>query len=82
MFERSANPEPLSMKAKQLVDGEVRRLSEEERVLLWRAEELERVGYSTGAAAALAARRDVDLHVALALPANGCPHGTALRILL
>ncbi len=70
------------MKAQQLVGTEIRRLSEDERVLLWRAEELERVGYSPAAAGALAAARDVDLHVALALPKNGCSHSTALRILL
>jgi hypothetical protein len=70
------------MKAQQLVDTEIRRLSEDERVLLWRAEELERVGYSPAAASALAASREVDLHVALKLPRNGCCHNTALRILL
>lgn len=70
------------MKAQQLVGTEIRRLSEGERVLLWRAEELERAGYSVAAASALAAQRDVDLHVALELPKNGCPHSTALRILL
>ena len=70
------------MKTQQLVDTEIRRLSEDERVLLWRAEELERGGYSPAAAGALAARRDVDLHMALELPRKGCSHNTALRILL
>jgi hypothetical protein len=58
------------------------RPTEDERVAWWRASELERAGYSRLAASVLAARRDVDLHVALSLPRNGCPHATALRILL
>ena len=70
------------MKAQQLVGTEIRRPSEGERVLLWRAEELERAGYSAAAASALAAQGDVDLHVALQLAKNGCSHSTALRILL
>ncbi len=57
-------------------------LTENERVALWRAEKLECVGYSPGAASALAIRRDVDLHRALELVKNGCSHATALRILL
>lgn len=57
-------------------------LTDEERVSLWRAEELERVGYSAGAASALAVRRDVDLHLALDLVRKGCSYATALRILL
>ncbi len=56
--------------------------TEEDRVLLWRTEWLERAGYSRFAARTIAARRDVDLHLALALPRNGCSHNTALRILL
>lgn len=65
-----------------LTETESRRLGEDERVVLWRAEALERVGYSRVAAAALAARRDVDLHLALDLVSNGCTHETAVRILL
>jgi hypothetical protein len=57
-------------------------LTDEERVALWRAEELERVGYSPGAASALAVCRDVDLHLALDLVKKGCSYATALRILL
>ncbi len=57
-------------------------ISESDRVALWRAEELQRVGYSVVAAAALAARRDVDLHAAVGLVKNGCPPSTAIRILL
>lgn len=57
-------------------------LSEDERVLLWRVDMLERAGYDEEAAVALALRRDVDLHQALALVERGCPHHTAVRILL
>jgi len=56
--------------------------SEHERVERWRAEALERAGYSHEAAAELAARPDVDLHRAIDLLQNGCPPETALRILL
>ncbi len=57
-------------------------LSEDERVLLWRVDALERAGYDEEAAVALALRRDVDLHWAIELVARGCPHATAVRILL
>jgi hypothetical protein len=53
-----------------------------ERVLFWRAEVLERAGYEDGAVVQLAARADIDLHLAVKLVARGCPHETALRILL
>jgi hypothetical protein len=53
-----------------------------ERVEAWRAEELERAGYSHEAAAELAARHDVDLHRAVDLLRQGCPHDVALAILL
>jgi hypothetical protein len=56
--------------------------SETERIHSWRAEELERAGYSREAAATLAARHDVDLHHAVELLAAGCPHDIALSILL
>jgi len=56
--------------------------SEAERIERWRVEELERAGYDAGAAAQLAVRSDVDLHLATALLANGCAPETALRILL
>ena len=56
--------------------------TEEQRVALWRAEELERAGFAPAAASALAVSREVDLHAALDLVRQGCPHGTALRILL
>jgi hypothetical protein len=56
--------------------------AELERVEAWRAEELERAGYSRDAAAELAARHDVDLHRAIDLLRQGCPHDVALAILL
>ena len=58
------------------------RNEELERVEAWRAEELERAGYSREAAAELAARHEVDLHRAIDLLRQGCPHDVALAILL
>ena len=48
----------------------------------WRAEQLEMAGYGAAAAAELAARHDVDLHVATGLLADGCSPELALKILL
>jgi hypothetical protein len=56
--------------------------AEAERVLLWREEELERVGYERAAARDLAERTYVDLHLAMDLLRRGCPAETALRILV
>ena len=56
--------------------------TEAERVERWRAEELERAGYDLGAAAVLAASPAVDLHLAVELLTRGCPHDTAMQILL
>jgi hypothetical protein len=56
--------------------------TENERILRWRAEELERAGYEPTAAVELAARTDVDLHLAVQLLERGCPSEIALRILL
>ena len=56
--------------------------AEAERVLLWREEELERVGYERETARDLAERAYVDLHLAMDLLRRGCPADTALRILL
>ncbi|HSC73582.1 MAG TPA: hypothetical protein VLB89_05400 [Gaiellaceae bacterium] len=55
---------------------------ETELVEAWRAEQLELVGYGAAAAAELAARHDVDLHVAMELLAHGCSPELALKILL
>jgi glutamine synthetase adenylyltransferase len=48
----------------------------------WRAEQLELAGYGAAGAAELAARADVDLHVAIELVADGCAPELALKILL
>jgi len=56
--------------------------TEAERIERWRAEELERAGYSSDEASELAPRPDVDLHHAVRLLERGCPTETALRILL
>ena len=58
------------------------RLSEQELVERWRAEELERAGYPPQAAFELAARSDVDLHLAAELLTKGCSTELALQILL
>jgi hypothetical protein len=56
--------------------------TELERIEQWRAEELERAGYSVRDAKRLAARHDVDLHLAVDLVESGCAHELALQILL
>ncbi len=56
--------------------------TESERVERWRTEALERVGYDADSAAMLAARLDVDLHLAIELVEQGCSPAVALRILL
>jgi hypothetical protein len=56
--------------------------TESEKVERWRAEELEKVGYDVISAHELAARSDVDLHLAIELVANGCPVPLAVEILL
>jgi hypothetical protein len=55
---------------------------ETEQVVAWRAEQLELAGYGVAAAAELAARLDVDLHVAAELLSSGCAAELALKILL
>jgi hypothetical protein len=56
--------------------------TEAERVQRWRANELERAGYTAEQAAELASRPEVDLHRAVELVASGCPSDLAIRILL
>ena len=63
-------------------DVQIPEVTERERIERWRAEELERAGYGLDDAIELAARSDVDLHLAVELLKNGCPPDTALRILL
>ena len=56
--------------------------TELERVEHWRAEELIRAGYSPTDALALAARHDIDLHLAVGLLERGCPIDLAIDILI
>jgi ABC-type phosphate/phosphonate transport system substrate-binding protein len=61
-------------------DTEIR--DETNLVEAWRAEQLELAGYGAPAAAELATRLDVDLHVAVEMLAHGCAPELALKILL
>ena len=56
--------------------------TEQERVENWRAEELVRAGFDPSDAIALAARHDIDLHLAIELVEQGCPYETAIDILI
>lgn len=56
--------------------------TERDHVRRWRLAQLIRAGYTPADAFVLSRRDDVDLHVAVALLAAGCPPETALRILL
>jgi hypothetical protein len=56
--------------------------TEIERIERWRAEALERAGYEPQVAAELAARLDIDLHLASDLLAAGCSQELALQILI
>jgi hypothetical protein len=56
--------------------------TEDELILSWRFERLQRAGYDDGQALEVAVRHDVDLHRATDLLERGCPPETALRILL
>ena len=56
--------------------------TEQERIERWRADELERAGFDRKAASTLAARADIDLHVAIDLLRAGCRPELALEILL
>ena len=56
--------------------------SELTQVERWRVDELERAGYDPRAAMTLAARHDIDLHLASDLLRRGCAQELALQILL
>ena len=56
--------------------------TEIERIERWRAEALERAGYEPRAAAELAGRLDIDLHLASDLLAAGCSQELALQIFI
>ena len=66
----------------ETIELEIERVSEAERVVKWRREELENAGYGRAAADLLSGLRYVDLHVATKLLRDGCPPSTALEILL
>ena len=55
---------------------------EVESVLRWRLGELIKAGYSFDHALLLTTHLEVDLELATDLPRRGCPHATAMRILL
>lgn len=63
-------------------DVHVATRTELDRVEHWRAEELIRAGYDPSDAVALAARHDIDLHLAVELVESGCPYETAIEILI
>jgi hypothetical protein len=63
--------------------AETQEQSEIQRVASWRAQELERAGYTPEQAAQLAERyNDVDLHTAIDMLHGGCSPELALKILL
>jgi hypothetical protein len=55
---------------------------EVEDVLRWRLHQLVQAGYACDAALVLTTHLEVDLQLAIDLPRRGCPHETAVRILL
>jgi hypothetical protein len=57
------------------------RETELELVERWRAQELERAGYSADVASELALRHDIDLHQAIDLIRRGCAAALAAEIL-
>ena len=60
----------------------VRTATEQERVIGWRLEELQRAGYGATVARRLARATSVDLHIAIDLLRKGCSPQMAARILL
>jgi hypothetical protein len=65
-----------------VLDPDVLTPTERDQVERWRAGELERAGFDVSLARKLAARLDIDLHLAVELVASGCPPGLAAQILL
>jgi hypothetical protein len=64
------------------IEIQFKRGTEEDRVLTWRRQELERAGYDEQIAQMLSELRYVDLHFAMRLLRRGCPAETALKILV
>src|SRR5262245_42082174 len=80
---RSATADPPNTECMAAADVQVIATDTEmERVELWRAEELVRAGFDASDAVALAARHDIDLHLAIDLVRRGCPYETAIDILI
>ena len=65
-----------------MTTAETDTFEETELIEAWRAEALERAGYGAAAAAEIAVRHDIDLHLATDLLERGCPADVALQILL
>ena len=61
---------------------EARGAAEVDEVVQWRFEVLIRSGYELEDAHLLSRNREVDLHLATHLIGQGCPSGTAARIVL
>jgi hypothetical protein len=58
-------------------------MTEEEQIVMWRYDELERAGYEVRNAQRIARRHDVDLHKAVDLiTKKGCDQEVAVQILL
>jgi len=57
-------------------------MTEEEQIVMWRYDELERAGYEMRNAQRLARKLDVDLHKAAELLQKGCDQAVAMQILL
>ena len=71
-----ADPDVSTTEAEVLFESELAR------VIDWRRRELQRAGYDDEAAREIAERLEIDLHRAIDLLKSGCPHETAVRILL
>lgn len=65
-----------------LQEQEVEFGAEMARIEGWRLDQLVEAGYPNNLAEKLAANHGVDLHLAVEMVGQGCPHETAARILL
>jgi len=64
------------------VKSHVLEQTERDQVVCWRLVALEEAGYGHADALMLATMLEIDLHQAIDLPRRGCPHKTAVRILV
>jgi hypothetical protein len=81
-FRGLITPAPRSSQENTMAILEFEPATEDDRIILWRADELERAGYASEDVLRLALDPHVDLHLALDLVRRGCPHDVALRILV